>query len=698
MAIANYFYNETTRRYVALFGTIFNQIKIERKNNAGTAIQSMIVPISYAPFQKVLARVAQDPDLLNSRQTAVRLPRMSFEITSLLYDPTRKVGSTQKMRTSGAEVDASKGFVYSSVPYNVDFSLYIMTKYQEDATKIMEQILPFFTPDWTVSATMVDGLDPLDIPIILNSITTEDLYEGDFETRQSILYTLNFTLKGYYFGPQKKKKLIKFIDIGIATSSVADAPFNERITIQPGLDYNGNPVTELGKTSYATASLTDGRVSSIKITDDGQAYNANNVINVTISAPSVTNAEINSVIANTSISAINVVTGGGYYSSVPAITIGLPDSPVTTATAVPVIGTGGTIDSLTITEPGTYYNSATVNIPAPPAKSPYIKYGDDSLYFDADTDEVLIHTMATNLITAGQGFAVEFWIYPEEVPSTGVHNVIHWNGTTMRIEIEPDSEIVYRPNFNSPPIRCTPEVLNLDQWNHVRLEHFGGTARWLINGVVDAGGNAPQGFILGGGVEVIAGQRGTTPAFKGAIDNVIIDQIPGLTAVGSYTVPTTPQTGSDFTGNFEKIPAAATVQVSDGVVTGFTVTAPGANYNANTIVTITDPNGTPVDYQASATAVLTNGSVSSVNITDPGKFYLTANTTIDAALATTATANATVSQSGDISAITIINPGAGYSEVPTVTISDPASANTVPYQDVEFDDNWGVITIFEDVE
>ena len=119
MAIANYFYNETTRRYVALFGTLFNQLKIERRDNAGTLIQDMIVPLSYAPFQKVLARVNSDPDLLNSRKTAIQLPRMSFEITSLNYDPTRKVGSTQKMRKNAkAESDSSRSFMYSSVPYN----------------------------------------------------------------------------------------------------------------------------------------------------------------------------------------------------------------------------------------------------------------------------------------------------------------------------------------------------------------------------------------------------------------------------------------------------------------------------------------------------------------------------------------------------------------------------------------------------
>lgn len=236
MAIANYFYNETTKKYVALFGTIFNQLKIERKDNAGNLIQSMIVPLSYAPFQKVLSRLTQDPDLLNSTKSAVDLPRMSFEITSMQYDPARKIASTHKMRKDAkAETDSSRNFVYASVPYNIEFSLYIMTKYSEDATKILEQILPFFTPDWTVSAYMVPDLDPIDIPIILNSITTEDLYEGDYIERQTVLYTLNFTLKGWYFGPEKQRKVIKFMDIGLATSTLADAPFEENVEVFPVL-------------------------------------------------------------------------------------------------------------------------------------------------------------------------------------------------------------------------------------------------------------------------------------------------------------------------------------------------------------------------------------------------------------------------------------------------------------------------------
>ena len=696
MAIANYFYNETTRKYVALFGTIFNQLKITRKDNANTTSQSMIVPLSYAPFQKVLARLNQDPDLLNSRRTAIRLPRMSFEIASITYDPSRKVASTIKMRKDAkAESENSRNFLYASVPYNIDFQLYIMTKYQEDATQLMEQILPFFTPDWTVSAKMIPDLDPIDIPVILNSITTEDLYEGDFESRQSILYTLSFTLKGFYFGPEKTRKVIKFIEADIHTDTSANTTPEEKVIVKPGMDANGNPITLRGEEAIATAALVNGRVDTITVVNDGQGYATAPA--VTIASPITTNASANATITNTEISSINIIEGGGYYSSTPNVLISDPDLSANTALGEAVIGANGDITSVTVTDAGRYYNTATVTISEPPDKSPYIKFGTDALYFEADTDEVLIHTMATNLITAGQGFAVEFWIYPEEVPTSGVHNVIHWDGNDMRLEIEPDAEIVYRPNFNSPPIRCTPEVLNLDQWNHVRIEHFGGTARWLINGVVDQGGNAPQGFILGGGVEVIAGQRGATPSFKGAIDNVIITQITGLTAVGSYTVPTVAQTGSDFTGNFEKQPATANVQVTDGEVTGVAIIDGGANY-ANTTPTITfaAPDDAPASFRATATATLTNGVVTGINITNSGKFYETANVTIDVAAAITATADATIDSHGDVSAITITNPGAGYSSAPVVTISDPASAS-VPYTDIEFDDNWGIITIFEDV-
>jgi hypothetical protein len=696
MAIANYFYNETTRRYVALFGTLFNQIKIERNDNAGNSVQSMIVPLSYAPFQKVLSRLNEDPDLLNSRRSAISLPRMSFEITSFQYDPARKIGSTQKLRKAEkAETDASRNFVYASVPYNLDFSLYIMTKYSEDATKIMEQILPFFTPDWTVTAQMVPDLDAIDIPIILNSVTTDDLYEGDYETRQSILYTLNFTLKGWYFGPEKKRKVIKFIDVGFATGTLANTPPEEALRIKPGLDINGNPLYEDGIAATATATVSNGVVSSIDIVNDGENYNPNNNILVTVSDPDSIDATITPVIANTSIVSMTIDEAGGYYSTIPSITITPPNLPVTTATASAVL-TGDTVTSIGVTNGGTYYNTATVSIPAPPAKSQYIKFGDDALYHENHTDKLLSHVTDYSLVTAGSGFAIEFWIYPEEFNASKSH-ILHYDGTTMRIEIEANGELAYRPVLNSPPVRSTPEALVLNQWNHCRIEHYGSTAKWLINGTVDAGGSAPQGFLLGGGTNVYIGERSVNErSFLGALDNLTITQISSLTADGSYTVPAAPQTGSYFTDDFDKIPATATATVVDGEVTEIVVTNPGKNYTSTPDVTISDPDGSSVDYQATASAALTDGAVSLITINNPGKFYSSANAAIDSVTSSTATASIEIDGTGQAATITITSPGSGYRTAPTVTIGNPA-ATSIPYQQIEFDDDWGIITVIEDV-
>ena len=695
MAIANYFYNETTRRYVALFGTLFNQIKIERSNNDGTNVQSMIVPLSYAPAQKVLSRLRDDPDLLNSRRTAITLPRMSFEITSLNYDPQRKIGSTQKMvKTAKAETDASRNFVHSAVPYNVEFSLYIMTKYSEDATKILEQIIPFFTPDWTVTAKMVNDLDPIDIPVVLNSVTTEDLYEGDYESRQTVLYTLTFTLKGWYFGPEKKQKVIKFIDMDMMTDTASDSPRQEGVTIKPGLDSNGNPLTEDGVGATATAVLDNGTVGGVIITNDGENYNANNDISITIAAPDALDADISPVITNGSISSIVINEAGGHYSSPPNISISLPDLPSEAATVSQVLGSEGEITAINVDNGGRYYNSATIGISEAIAKSPYVQFGDDALFHGDHSDVTFLHTTGINLVTAGNGFEIDFWIYPTEFNATDSH-VIHFPGTTMRIELEADGEAVYRPNFNSAPVRSNEQLI-LNQWNHCRIEHVGPTARWCVNGVSDAGGSAPQGFILGGGATINAGSRsGSEKSFLGALDNISLSTRSALTPAGTYTVPTEPTNGEDYTGNFDKDNAAADAVVVDGEISSITITNPGSNYDANTVFTISAPDDVPASFQASVTAVLVDGGVDSVLINNNGKFYSSANVTIDSVVSSQATAEVVIDGTDQVGSINITNAGSGYRTTPAVTIGGPA-ATSVPYTQIEFDDDWGIITIFED--
>lgn len=236
MSIANYFYNGTTRKYIALFGTLFNKISITRfDNTTGAEVQRMIVPISYGPYQKFLARLLQDPNL--DRKPAITLPRMAFEINGMQYDGVRKVTSLKKIKN----INGEGNFQYSPAPYNIEFSLYIMTKYAEDAVQIFEQIAPFFKPEWTTTVSIVDGIDPFDVPLILNSVVTEDVYEDNFETRRSILWTLNFTMKAWYLGPVRQKNVIKFVDTRIFDSTTANNVFMSQIQVHPGLTANGQP-------------------------------------------------------------------------------------------------------------------------------------------------------------------------------------------------------------------------------------------------------------------------------------------------------------------------------------------------------------------------------------------------------------------------------------------------------------------------
>ncbi len=257
MAVVNHFYNATTKKYIALFGTMFNKISISRYNTlTGAEVQRMVVPISYGPYQKFLARLNQDPEL--NRKTAITLPRMAFEITNMQYDGSRKVNSLKKISGQQHANDSSKTYQYVGAPYNLDFSLYIMTKYAEDGTQIIEQILPFFKPEWTTTVKLIDNLDPLDIPLVLNSVNTEDLYESDFETRRSLLWTLNFTMKGWYFGPQRENKVIKFIDVKTYTDTSTTTSAEGQIVIRPGLTPNGDPTTSINETvSYEQININD---------------------------------------------------------------------------------------------------------------------------------------------------------------------------------------------------------------------------------------------------------------------------------------------------------------------------------------------------------------------------------------------------------------------------------------------------------
>ena len=195
--LGNYFYHEIIRKTVIAFGTLFNDVYIRHHDSAGKDIGEFKVPVSYGPRQKFLARIQQQPEL--NKAVQLTLPRMSFEMNSITYDPSRKSGITQTFKT----VDEGKiKKVFMPVPYNLGFELNILTKLQDDSLQIVEQILPFFQPGFTLTIDLADQIgEKRDVPMVLEDISFTDDYEGNFETRRALIYTLRFTAKTYMFGP-----------------------------------------------------------------------------------------------------------------------------------------------------------------------------------------------------------------------------------------------------------------------------------------------------------------------------------------------------------------------------------------------------------------------------------------------------------------------------------------------------------------
>jgi hypothetical protein len=227
------FYHETIRKVVVAFGTMFNDISIVRKNNSGDIIQSMKVPLAYGPRQKFLVRLREDADL--TKQVAVTLPRIGFEIQNLTYDSTRKMNRVQRFKKVKGSDSKRLDTQYMPVPYNLDLELYILSKNSDDALQIVEQILPYFQPDYTVTINdMVDMGIKRDVPIVLNSINYEDDYQGDFESRRAIIYTLSFTSKFYLYGPVTSQSVIKTVQVDQYSDMPDQSPKREqRYTVTP---------------------------------------------------------------------------------------------------------------------------------------------------------------------------------------------------------------------------------------------------------------------------------------------------------------------------------------------------------------------------------------------------------------------------------------------------------------------------------
>ena len=227
-----YFYHEIIKRTVVGFGNLFNDIHIRKLNKEDNVINDMKIPLAYGPMQKFLARLTQQSEL--DQPTQITLPRMSFEMNSLTYDGTRKTQPTQTFKTLDNGEKLKR--VYLPVPYNVGFELNVMTKLNEDALQIVEQILPYFQPSFNITVDLVDSIgEKRDIPIVLDSVNFTDDYEGDFNSRRLLIYTMNFTAKTYLFGPisDTGDGLIRKVQVDYHTDTKRTAPREVRYTVKP---------------------------------------------------------------------------------------------------------------------------------------------------------------------------------------------------------------------------------------------------------------------------------------------------------------------------------------------------------------------------------------------------------------------------------------------------------------------------------
>jgi hypothetical protein len=257
-----HFYNEGMRKLTIAFGQLFNNIIIQNTSSTGAITKRIRVPLAYAPKEKFLVRLEQQADLPNDREVAVTLPRLGFEITGLSYDSSRKLNKMNKtIRVKSSEEGKKQNFNYTPVPYNINFSLYSFTATAENGLQIVEQILPFFQPEYTVTMNVVPELQiKRDIPIILNSVSYEDTYSGDFTTRRAVVYTLSFTAKTYLYGPMSNQGVIKTVQSDLGADTESPLKREERIVITP------NPTT-------ADADDDFGFTTTISTFNDGKRYN-----------------------------------------------------------------------------------------------------------------------------------------------------------------------------------------------------------------------------------------------------------------------------------------------------------------------------------------------------------------------------------------------------------------------------------------
>ena len=242
--LGNHFYHEIIKKNVKAFGTIFNNVQIEKRDpDTNAVIRQEKVALAYGPKSKFLARLDQDPS--TERKVSITMPRISFEMTGITYDPSRKTSPIQKyMKKGDAETVSVQ---YMPVPYNLEFELAILSKNQDDALQILEQILPFFQPNFNITLNMIPDMnEKKDVQICLNNINYEDDWDDDFLSRRTIVWTLNFTAKSYIYGPFNQADIIRKAMVYETVGDLNENKRNAKFTYTPKAleDNNGDDVID----------------------------------------------------------------------------------------------------------------------------------------------------------------------------------------------------------------------------------------------------------------------------------------------------------------------------------------------------------------------------------------------------------------------------------------------------------------------
>lgn len=261
----NHFYHQKIRKCVAIFGALFNNLYVIRQNSSGAVISQVKVPLSYAPREKYLERIRENADLVNDTKVAIKLPRMSFEITSFAYDTTRQLTKVSNFSTKGT-ANSNRQKFYSPVPYNINFQLNVYAKSQDDALQIVEQILPTFNPQYSLTIKPFATEYPTfkeDIPIVIQSVSFADDFEGALDQRRTIVYTLDFEMKVQFYGDIATSSIIREAQADLYFMGDSDA-LAERVVVTP------DPITAIGLADSDFGFTVD--INSLDTVEDTDPY------------------------------------------------------------------------------------------------------------------------------------------------------------------------------------------------------------------------------------------------------------------------------------------------------------------------------------------------------------------------------------------------------------------------------------------